>query len=96
MNPNSEKNTTIAQVNFKVDKEKEFRKYVKYLSSPWQIMWRNFLVGTFQGLGFALGTALILTFFGYLFGQTIAKLPAFENVGNFFEQIIETSEGFKK
>lgn len=69
----------VAQVNFLVDNERMFKKYVRYLSDPWQIMWRNFLVGTFQGLGFVLGTALLLAIIGFVFGHLLTQIPLLEN-----------------
>lgn len=76
----------IAHVNFHIEKERHFLKYVKYLSNPWHIMWRNFLAGTFQGLGFAIGTALLLTVIGFLFGKVLNNIPFFQN----FSEAIET------
>jgi len=69
----------IAHVDFYVDREKTFVKYVKYLSSPWHILWRNFLVGTAQGVGFVLGTALFLTVVGFILNQILGTIPFFSD-----------------
>ncbi len=71
----------IAHVDFYVEKERTFVKYVKYLSSPMHIMWRNFLVGAFQGLGFALGTALILSVIGFITSKILVEIPFFSDFG---------------
>ena len=69
----------VAHVDFFVDKERTFIKYVKYLSSPLQIMWRNFLVGAFQGIGFTLGTALLLAVIGFIITKVLGNIPFFHD-----------------
>ncbi len=69
----------IATIQLKVDSEKDFRNYVNYLSHPWHIMWRNFLAGTFHGVGFILGTALFLTILGYIVNSVMGELPFFSD-----------------
>ena len=70
----------IATIDLKVDSEKDFRNYLKYLSHPFHIMWRNFLAGTFHGLGFILGTALFLTLLGYILNSILGELPFFSDL----------------
>lgn len=70
----------IAHVDFNIEKERNFVKYVKYLSNPFHIMWRNFLVGTFQGLGFVLGTALLLTVIGFVFSSFLGQISFFKDI----------------
>lgn len=76
----SGKTVGSVKVDFKVDDQKEFEKYVKYLSHPFHIMWRNFLAGTFHGLGFILGTALFLTILGYILNSILGELPFFSDL----------------
>lgn len=90
------KKSKMAHIEFHVDKEKLFKRYVNYLSNPWSIMWRNFLVGTFQGLGFALGTAALLTLLGFVFGDALADLPFLKQFAEFIDTILETSQEIKK
>jgi hypothetical protein len=71
----------IAHVDFYVEKERQFVKYVKYLSSPLHIMWRNFLVGAFQGLGFALGTAILLALIGFMTSKVLVQIPIISELG---------------
>lgn len=84
----------VAHVDFLVDKERHFIRYVKYLSSPWNIMWRNFLVGTFQGLGFVIGSALLLALVGFVTTKVLGEIPFFSDLAqgiNLWLESIETS-----
>lgn len=69
----------VAHVDFYVDKERTFVKYVKYLSSPWHILWRNFLVGSAQGVGFVVGTAILLTLIGFFINSILGHIPFFSD-----------------
>lgn len=71
----------IAHVDFYVEREALFVKYVKYLSSPFHVAWRNFLAGTFHGLGFILGTALLLALMGWVLKGVVAEVPFFQDLG---------------
>lgn len=75
------KGKAVATIQLKVDSERDFRNYVKYLSHPVHIMWRNFLAGTFHGVGFILGTALFLTILGYIVNTVMGELPFFSDFG---------------
>jgi len=79
----------IAHVDFYVDKERTFYNYVRYLSNPLNIMWRNFLVGTFQGLGFVLGTAILLTIIGFVFGNLLTQIPLLKDFSQALQVWIE-------
>ena len=67
----------VAHINFNLDKEEHFLRYVKYLSSPFHIMWRNFLAGTFRGLGFILGSAAVVALLGFFITQILVQIPFF-------------------
>ncbi|MFA5842328.1 MAG: DUF5665 domain-containing protein [Candidatus Gracilibacteria bacterium] len=60
---------------------KEMKEYFRYLSSFRSIFWRNFLAGTAQGLGFILGTVVVLTVTAYILGHVLSGLPW---LGEFF------------
>lgn len=70
----------LASITLRVENEKDFQNYLKYLSHPWHIMWRNFLAGTFHGVGFILGTALFLTILGYIVNTIMGELPFFSDL----------------
>ena len=68
---------------FKIHELKEFH---DYLSSPWRIMWTNFLAGTMRGLGFLIGAAFVLAIIGYVLKELLVNIPI---VGDFFKAINE-------
>ena len=63
-------------------KRTELEEFTNYLSSPWRILWANFLAGAARGLGFLLGVTIILTIVSFLLHQVLSHVPF---VGNFFE-----------
>lgn len=65
-------------------KRTELQEFTNYLSSPWRILWANFLAGTARGLGFLLGVALVLTAVGFVLTQLLSQIPI---VGEFFQAI---------
>lgn len=73
------KNTHVS-IEFKVDRERDFKRYIKYLSNPFHIMWRNFLAGTFFGLGSVVGVAIVLGLVGFLLKDVLGKLPFFSEL----------------
>lgn len=62
----------------------ELQEFTNYLSSPWRIIWANFLAGTARGLGFLLGAALIITIAGLILTNILSQIPF---VGEFFQAI---------
>lgn len=66
-------------MEFRVNKERDFANYMKYLSHPGHIMWRNFLAGTFHGLGLVIGTAVILTILAFVLNKVLGEIPFFSD-----------------
>jgi|GEM_PF-1707389 len=85
----------VAHVDFLVDKERQFIKYVKYLSNPWSIIWRNFLVGSFQGLGFIIGSAFILAAAGFITTKVLGEIPLFSDLAEAINLWLQTIENAK-
>ncbi|MBU0630772.1 MAG: hypothetical protein KKC80_07645 [Candidatus Margulisbacteria bacterium] len=54
---------------------------------PWRYILFTFLNGIAQGVGFALGTTLILGIVFFVLTRVIAQLVNFPVVGHYFEQI---------
>jgi len=81
----------VAHVNFNVEKERLFRKYVKYLSSPSHIMARNFLAGAFHGLGFVIGSAILVAFIGFITSKVLINIPFFSDVGQAINLWLQTT-----
>lgn len=69
----------VAEVHFNLEKEQEFSKFVRYLSHPISIAWRNFLAGTFQGLGILFGTAIFLSVVTFILKQVLGEIPFFSD-----------------
>lgn len=85
------KTVGTVKVDFKIDEQKELHQYIKYLSHPWHIMWRNFLAGTFHGLGFILGTALFLAILGFILNKVLGELPFFSDLAEAINVWLETT-----
>lgn len=72
---------------------KEMKEYFRYLSSFRSIFWRNFLAGTAQGLGFILGTVVVLSIVAYILGHILSGLPwlgeFFENFNSWLQQNVD-------
>src|SRR3990167_4981021 len=86
--PSESPSPRIAHIDFYVNKETAFLRYVNYLSNPLHIAWRNFLAGAFHGLGFILGTALFLTMIGGLLNWMTGEIPFFTD----FNQALRSEE----
>jgi hypothetical protein len=69
----------MAHVSFEINKERNFKRYIKYLSSPMHIMWRNFLAGTFHALGFVIGSAIVISLFGFFTTQVLQNISFFSD-----------------
>jgi len=67
----------------KAFKELEVSDFIKYLRSPWRIMWHNFLAGVFRGLGLIVGLTVV---FGVLI-WILAGLVDFPLIGQYFEDL---------
>lgn len=65
-------------------KRTELQEFTNYLSSPWRILWANFIAGTARGLGFLIGVALILTVVGFVITKILSQIPL---VGDFFQAV---------
>lgn len=60
----------------------DFKNYLRYLSSPKRIFWCNMLAGTAQGLGFMVGTVVVLGVATFVIGKILAEIPW---IGDFFQ-----------
>jgi len=56
-------------------KGKELQEYVAYLSSPRRIFFVNFLSGTAKGLGFVVGTVLVLALVTFIVSRVLVEIP---------------------
>jgi|GEM_PF-716240 hypothetical protein len=56
-------------------KLKEVQDYLLYVSSLKRILWINFLVGTARGLGFIVGTVIVLAVLTFFISQVLSEIP---------------------
>ncbi|MCF7905572.1 DUF5665 domain-containing protein [Candidatus Gracilibacteria bacterium] len=63
----------------------EMADFVRYLRSPWRIMWSNFLGGMFRGLGFVIGVTVVLALLIWF----LTKLVDFPLIGSYFQQLLD-------
>ena len=74
----------------KAFKELQVSEFVKYLHSPWRIMWTNFLAGIFRGLGALVGVTIVFAILIWL----VTQMVDFPLIGDYFLDLKETLEGF--
>jgi len=68
----------------------EFEDFVRYLRSPWSIMWSNLLGGIFRGLGIIIGMTIVLAILVWF----LAGLVDFPLLGNYIEEIVNTLQKY--
>ncbi|NCP67371.1 hypothetical protein GW756_04195 [bacterium] len=71
-------------------KELQVNEFVKYMRSPWRIMWHNFLAGVFRGLGLIVGLTVVFAILIWL----LAGLVDFPLIGQYFEELKNLLEQF--
>jgi len=59
--------------------DRDFKKYLYYLSHPWPIVWRNFLAGTANGIGFLFGSAVVIALLTTILQQVLGEIPFFSD-----------------
>lgn len=53
----------------------DFKEYVHYLSSPKHLFWMNFFAGTARGLGFMVGTVVVLGIATFIISKILSRIP---------------------
>jgi phage shock protein PspC (stress-responsive transcriptional regulator) len=71
-------------------KLKTFDEFVKYLSSPWRIIWINFVAGVFRGLGILIGMTVVLAVLLWV----LTKMVDFPLIGEYFLNLKNLLESF--
>lgn len=62
-------------IEVKTLKLEEMTEYFQYLASPRRIFWTNFGAGTARGLGFVVGTVLVITIITFIVSQILSEIP---------------------
>lgn len=76
----------------KAFKELQVNEFVKYLRSPWRIMWHNFLAGVFRGLGLIVGMTVVFAALIWF----LAGLVDFPVIGQYFNDLKIMLEEFSE
>ena len=76
----------------KAFRELQVSEFVKYLRSPWRIMWHNFLAGIFRGLGIIVGMTVVFAFIIWL----LTNLVDFPLIGQYFVDLKVMLESFSQ
>lgn len=83
----SEKDAKALKAAFK---ELQVNEFIKYLRSPYRIMWHNFLAGVFRGLGVIVGMTVVFALLIWL----LTNLVDFPLIGQYFEELKDILESF--
>lgn len=69
-----------------------FADFVKYLKSPWKIIWINFLAGIFRGLGVIIGMTVVFAIVIWMLSQFVNYPLIGEYVQNIKTQLVNYTE----
>lgn len=88
------------------------KEFIRYSSSPWRIVWTNFVAGVFRGLGAIIGASVFIAFIIWLLtlfvdvpligeyaNQVKDKVTAYVNDTNYndeFDRLGTTLENIEK
>ena len=76
----------------KTEKEanQALKDFIRYSSSPWRIVWTNFVAGVFRGLGAVIGASVFIAFLIWLL-SLFGRMPL---VGEYAKEIRTTVSGY--
>ena len=66
--------------------------FIQYVSSPWRIIWVNFLAGIFRGLGALIGASIVLALLIWVL-TLLVDVPL---VGQYAKEVKATVNGYVK
>ena len=61
--------------------------FVSYVSSPWRIIWMNFVAGIFRGLGAIIGASIVIALIIWLLGL-FTKIPLLGEYTKEIDQVV--------
>lgn len=70
---------------------REFRRFVQYLQSPKQLMWRNFLAGIFHAFGMTIGFIVVFS----VVIKILSTMVDFPLIGQYITELRDTLESFR-
>lgn len=68
------------------------KEFIRYSSSPWRIIWSNFVAGIFRGLGAVIGASLVIALIIWILAL-FADLPL---IGEYANQVKEAVASYVK
>lgn len=75
----------------------DMQEYLKYLGSMRSIVWVNFVAGTARGLGFVLGTVVVIALLTFIVSQVLSEIPwmgeLFRWLDDWLKQNLESYSG---
>lgn len=83
-NKDAEMDKTEQEANYAL------KEFIRYSSSPWRIVWTNFVAGVFRGLGTVIGASVFIAFMIWLI-TLFVNLPV---VGDYAKDIKKTVNGY--
>lgn len=64
--------------------------FISYVSSPWRIIWMNFVAGVFRGLGAVIGASIVIAVIIWLLGL-FTQVPL---IGRYVTEIDQVVSGY--
>lgn len=61
--------------------------FVSYVSSPWRVIWINFLAGIFRGLGAVVGASIVIAVIIWFLGL-FTQIPLLGEYAKEFDQLV--------
>jgi len=65
------------------------KEFIRYSSSPWRIVWTNFVAGIFRGLGTLLGASMVIALLVWLL-TLFADMPLVGEYANDFKETVSS------
>jgi len=83
------------QENFEKDRHQQraadgLENFILYISSPWRVIWVNFLAGVFKGLGALVGASIVIALIIWVL-SFFKQLPV---IGVFADEVETIVEGY--
>ena len=66
------------------------KEFIRYSSSPWRIVWTNFVAGVFRGLGAIIGASVFIAFLIWVL-TLFVDAPL---IGEYAKEVKETVTGY--
>lgn len=70
--------------------ESGFADFVRYIKSPWRIVWMNFISGVFKGVGIIVGATVVIALIIWLLGFFVD----FPLIGDYISDLKTTLESY--